>query len=72
VTLCDRSETERDPEAMYEVHLFVDGARVSGRSGRSGDLYMPATGERTAKLDFASREEVDRAVTSVRAASARA
>src|SRR5262249_5793396 len=38
------------------------GAIVASRSGRSGIVWNPATGEPQAKVDFASAAEVDTAV----------
>jgi malonate-semialdehyde dehydrogenase (acetylating)/methylmalonate-semialdehyde dehydrogenase len=44
------------------------GGRVEGESGRSGPVYNPATGEQTGAVDFASVEEVDRAVQAAKEA----
>ncbi|MDX1710698.1 MAG: CoA-acylating methylmalonate-semialdehyde dehydrogenase [Rhodovibrionaceae bacterium] len=41
---------------------FIDGKPVKGKSGRSGDVFNPATGEKTAEVPFASPEEADAAV----------
>ena len=41
---------------------YLANKPVAGRSGRSGDVTNPATGEVTAKVAFASVEEVDEAV----------
>ncbi len=46
----------------------IDGARVAGRSGRFGDVYDPARGVVTARVAFASVEEVDAAVAAARVA----
>ena len=43
---------------------------MPGESGRSGPVYNPATGEQTAAVDFASVEEVDRAVAAAKEAFA--
>jgi len=43
---------------------WTNGAATPGGSGRSGAVYNPATGEQTGEVDFASRAEIDRAVTS--------
>jgi len=45
-----------------DIGHYVDNRKVPGRSGRSGDVTNPATGEVTAKVAFASVEEVDAAV----------
>jgi malonate-semialdehyde dehydrogenase (acetylating)/methylmalonate-semialdehyde dehydrogenase len=53
---------------MYEVNHYIDGQQVSGTSGRTGDVYNPATGEVQGKVHFATRGEVGRAIRSARAA----
>ncbi len=53
---------------MREIPHFVGGARVSGASGRHGDVYNPATGEIDARVPFASGDEVRKAVENARAA----
>ena len=50
------------------VNHWIDGARVAGTSGRSGPVYDPATGRQTRTVDFASVDEVGRAVASAKAA----
>ncbi|HEY7826902.1 MAG TPA: aldehyde dehydrogenase family protein, partial [Candidatus Limnocylindrales bacterium] len=50
------------------VSHWIDGARVAGTSGRSGPVFDPATGEIARRVDFASVEEVDRAVAAASAA----
>jgi malonate-semialdehyde dehydrogenase (acetylating)/methylmalonate-semialdehyde dehydrogenase len=47
---------------MKELDHFVGGRRVRGQSGRSGDVFNPATGEVQAKVGFASRAELRAAV----------
>jgi malonate-semialdehyde dehydrogenase (acetylating)/methylmalonate-semialdehyde dehydrogenase len=41
---------------------------VAGESGRSGPVFNPATGQQTRAVDFASIEEVDRAVQAAKEA----
>src|SRR5262245_46499158 len=53
---------------MREIGHFVGGKRVAGRSGRSGDVFDPNTGEVQAKVAFASRSEVEAAIASAEAA----
>jgi malonate-semialdehyde dehydrogenase (acetylating)/methylmalonate-semialdehyde dehydrogenase len=50
------------------IQHWIDGAPVAGRSGRSGPVFDPATGERTGAVDFASGAEIDAAVASATAA----
>ncbi|MGZ6009675.1 MAG: aldehyde dehydrogenase family protein, partial [Rhizomicrobium sp.] len=47
---------------MRTIGHFLNGANVAGTSGRFGDIYNPATGEVQAKVAFASRAEMRRAV----------
>ncbi|HSI98392.1 MAG TPA: aldehyde dehydrogenase family protein, partial [Gaiellaceae bacterium] len=47
---------------------WIGGEAVRGQSGRKGPVYNPATGEQTGEVDFASPEEMDRAVAAAKAA----
>jgi malonate-semialdehyde dehydrogenase (acetylating)/methylmalonate-semialdehyde dehydrogenase len=47
---------------MRRINHWIDGRTVAGTSGRTGPVWNPATGEQQAEVDFASVEEVDRAV----------
>ena len=47
---------------MRAVHHWIDGKEQPGTSGRTADVFNPATGEVQAKLDLASRAEVDDAI----------
>jgi malonate-semialdehyde dehydrogenase (acetylating)/methylmalonate-semialdehyde dehydrogenase len=47
---------------------FINGAMVAGDSGRFGDVFNPATGEKSADVAFASETELDRAVQAAKAA----
>ncbi|MDB5071918.1 MAG: methylmalonate-semialdehyde dehydrogenase [Candidatus Eremiobacteraeota bacterium] len=49
---------------------FAAGRPVEGASGRSGDVYDPATGALARRVAFASAAEVDAAVRAARAAFA--
>jgi malonate-semialdehyde dehydrogenase (acetylating)/methylmalonate-semialdehyde dehydrogenase len=60
-------QTERGGEVARISH-WIGGRPVPGESGRSGPVYNPATGEQTGAVDFASPEELDRAVQAARAA----
>jgi malonate-semialdehyde dehydrogenase (acetylating)/methylmalonate-semialdehyde dehydrogenase len=50
------------------VSHWIGGESVQGTSGRRGPVYNPATGEQSGEVDFASIEEVDRAVAAAKAA----
>ena len=47
---------------------YIDGALVKSHSGRSGEVFNPATGERVGVVGFADPGEVDRAVAAAREA----
>ena len=47
---------------MKEYGHFIGGQSVKGTSGRTGDVFNPATGEIAAKVAFASRAEMRKAV----------
>jgi malonate-semialdehyde dehydrogenase (acetylating)/methylmalonate-semialdehyde dehydrogenase len=50
------------------LHHFVNGKPVAGKSGRSGEIYNPATGEVAASAPFASAAEVRGAIAAAQAA----
>ena len=57
------SAPERAKRSRPEADHPLDRRQaVAGESGRSGRVFNPATGEQTGEVDFASIEEVDRAV----------
>jgi len=56
------------PAAVKPINHWISGGRYAGQSGRSGPVYNPATGEQTGAVDFATVEEVDRAVQAAKAA----
>src|SRR5213595_810653 len=49
-------------EELKRINHWINGAPVAGQSGRSGPVYNPAAGIQTGEVDFASAEEVERAV----------
>ncbi|MEM7272108.1 MAG: CoA-acylating methylmalonate-semialdehyde dehydrogenase [Actinomycetota bacterium] len=53
---------------MKQIHHLIDGAEVTGTSGRTSPVYNPATGAQTAELSLANVAEVDAAVASAKAA----
>jgi malonate-semialdehyde dehydrogenase (acetylating)/methylmalonate-semialdehyde dehydrogenase len=55
-------------EGVKRIGHWIGGKIVAGESGRSGPVYNPATGRQTGEVDFASVEEVDRAVAEAKAA----
>ena len=52
---------------MTDMH-FIKGATLAGTSGRSQDVFNPATGSVVGTVPLASASEVDLAVTAARAA----
>jgi malonate-semialdehyde dehydrogenase (acetylating) / methylmalonate-semialdehyde dehydrogenase len=50
------------------INHWIGGRSVAGKSGRSGPVYNPATGEQTGEVDLASVEEVDAAVAAAKEA----
>ena len=47
---------------MQELSHFINGAHVPGTSGRTSDVFNPATGEVQAKLPMASADEMTAAI----------
>ena len=54
--------------AVQILNHYIGGEAVKGTSGRFGEVFNPATGEISAKVPFAGRDEVDRAVSAAAAA----
>ena len=52
---------------MDVIKHWIDNEAVDGGE-RNGDVFNPATGEKTAKVVYATREDVDRAVASAKKA----
>jgi malonate-semialdehyde dehydrogenase (acetylating) / methylmalonate-semialdehyde dehydrogenase len=55
---------------LRTVTHWIGGKAYGSDSGRTGLVWNPATGEAQAKVDFASKEEVDRAVAAAKGAFA--
>jgi malonate-semialdehyde dehydrogenase (acetylating)/methylmalonate-semialdehyde dehydrogenase len=53
---------------MREITHFIGGARVSGTSGRFGDVFDPNTGEVQARVPLANAGEVRAAIANAEAA----
>jgi len=53
------------------LHHFINGKPVEGKSGRFGDVFNPATGEKAALVPLASAAELGEAVAAAKAASPR-
>jgi len=47
---------------MKTIEHFVNGKSFSGTSKRTSDVFNPATGEVSAKVNLASKKDVDDAV----------
>jgi len=61
-------QTIQPPTAVTEIGHFIGGKRVAGTSGRTGDVFNPATGALSGRVAFASGAEVDAAVAAAAAA----
>ena len=48
---------------MREIGHFINGREVKGKSGRTAEIFNPATGEVQATVALASKAELDEAVT---------
>ena len=57
-------------DEIKRISHWIGGTVVPGRSGREGPVYNPATGRQTGAVDFASAEEVDRAIQAAKQAFA--
>ena len=57
-----------DTKVLQTLMHYINGQPVEGRSGRTGDVYNPATGEVAKKVPLASVDEVDNAVAAAVAA----
>ncbi|MDD9909486.1 MAG: CoA-acylating methylmalonate-semialdehyde dehydrogenase [Ahrensia sp.] len=53
---------------MQEIQHYIGGKRISGASGRSADVYNPATGEVQAQVPLASADELNAAIENAKAA----
>src|SRR5260221_49513 len=63
------TRAKRPREArMREIGHYIGGKKVAGRSGRSGDVFNPNTGEVQAKVSFADKSEVEGAIANAAAA----
>jgi len=52
----------------HELHHWINGGRVDGKSGRDGPVYNPATGHVTARLPYAGADETRAAIQAAQAA----
>src|SRR5439155_9758739 len=62
------TETIEAPAAVKPIHHWIGGRSYAGQSGRSGPVFNPATGQQSGEVDFATAEEVDRAVQAAKQA----
>jgi malonate-semialdehyde dehydrogenase (acetylating)/methylmalonate-semialdehyde dehydrogenase len=56
------------PAAVKPINHWIAGASYAGQSGRTGPVFNPAAGEQSGAVDFASVEEVDKAVQTAKQA----
>jgi len=64
-------QKESQSTELGRVSHWIGGQTVPGESGRSGPVYNPAKGVQTKTVDFASVEDVDRAVQAAKQAFTR-
>jgi malonate-semialdehyde dehydrogenase (acetylating)/methylmalonate-semialdehyde dehydrogenase len=57
-----------DQTELKRISHWIDGHLVPGESGRGGPVYNPALGIQTGDVDFASADEVARAVAAAKEA----
>ena len=57
-----------DSPKLREITHWINGQKVTGSSGRFGNVYNPATGQVQAQVPLANRAELDKAVASALAA----
>src|SRR6184192_1671176 len=57
-----------DSSKLREITHWINGQRVSGSSGRFGDVFNPATGKVQAKVPLANGAELEKAVAAAKAA----
>ncbi|MDQ3876425.1 MAG: CoA-acylating methylmalonate-semialdehyde dehydrogenase [Actinomycetota bacterium] len=57
-------EAPEGQNGLRKISHWIGGHAVAGESGRVGPVFDPATGRQQAAVDFASPNEVDRAVAS--------
>ena len=55
---------------MNQIHHWIAGNEFKSASGRTGDVYDPATGQISGQVDFANNSEVDHAVSVAKTAFA--
>jgi malonate-semialdehyde dehydrogenase (acetylating) / methylmalonate-semialdehyde dehydrogenase len=65
--IAEAPSTQRSNE-VRPIHHWINGRSVAGESGRTGPVYNPAKGVQTGEVDFASVEEIDRAVQAAKKA----
>ena len=55
-------------DSLRQIGHHIGGKAVAGQSGRRGHVYNPSTGEVSAELALANREEVEAAISAAAAA----
>jgi malonate-semialdehyde dehydrogenase (acetylating)/methylmalonate-semialdehyde dehydrogenase len=63
-----KPECEGGPDVTERITHWIGGRPWAARPGRQGDVYDPATGVVSGRVDFASTADVDAAVASAEAA----
>jgi malonate-semialdehyde dehydrogenase (acetylating) / methylmalonate-semialdehyde dehydrogenase len=63
-TVVSPNFSSKGNQGLRAIPHWIDGRRVEGASGRSGNVYNPATGEIQATVPLAGQEDLDAAVSS--------
>src|SRR6266496_1203634 len=65
-----KAPSAKRADELKRITHWIGGGAVEGGSGRNGPVYNPAAAIQTGEVDFASAEEVDRAVQAAKEAFA--
>ena len=55
-------------QKVQQLHHYVNGEKVAGKSGNYASVYNPSKGEEIARVPLATREEVSEAIATAKAA----
>jgi delta 1-pyrroline-5-carboxylate dehydrogenase len=62
-TIINPFERLAPSDGSANIHHFINGQLRAGNSGRYGEVYNPAQGRVSGRLAFATKAEVDEAVS---------
>jgi malonate-semialdehyde dehydrogenase (acetylating) / methylmalonate-semialdehyde dehydrogenase len=67
-TFPTKESAASNSDAIRQIPHWINGAAVPGKSGRSSNVFNPATGQVQAQLPLANKAELDAAVAAAQAA----